>query len=243
MTEPIISVKNVSFSYRIRHGSAKSLKQTAINLVRGVKSDVVIAALDDINFELMRGEVLGVIGSNGAGKSTLVKLLAGILSPSNGTIRINGKISPMIELGAGFSHELTGEENIQLFGVLLGHSRELMRDQTKPIAEWAGLTEHIDLPIRAYSTGMVARLGFAVATFKTSDLLLIDEVLSVGDTEFKHKSLARMNELISQGESSILVSHDLNLIKENTSKVLWIDQGRQIMFGDTREVLDAYRTS
>ncbi len=243
MNGPIVVVENVSCCYTIRHASANSLNQATINLMTRVKSDVVIDAVQEVNFELQRGEVLGIIGRNGAGKSTLVKLLAGILSPSTGTVRINGAISPMIELGAGFSYELTGKENIELFGVLLGNSRKEMRQHSESIAEWAGLTKHIDFPIRAYSTGMLARLGFAVATFKHSDLLLIDEVLSVGDSEFQQKSLARLKELISRGESAILVSHDLHLIEENTSKVLWIDQGKQRMFGDTREVLNAYTAS
>ena len=243
MRNLIVNVENVSFSYRIKHASAKSLKQAAINTLMRNDSDVIIKALHEISFQIRSGEVLGIIGRNGAGKSTLLKLLAGILPPTSGSIKTVGKIAPLIELGAGFSPELTGRENIELFGVLLGNSRKVMREKTFGIAQWAGLTEQIDLPIRTYSTGMLARLGFSVATFQPSELLIIDEVLSVGDTDFQSKSLSRVEELISGGEATILVSHDLQLILERSSRVLWLDHGRQMMFGKPDEVISAYKAN
>ena len=243
MTSVVVNVKNASFSYRIRNASARTLKQACINRIKNVDSDIVVRALTDIDFEVKRGEVLGIVGRNGAGKSTLLKILAGVLPPSSGVVKVSGKIAPLIELGAGFSYELTGEENIELFGVLMGNSRKVMKDKTKGIAEWAGLSDKIDLPIRTYSTGMLARLGFAVATFQQSELLIIDEVLSVGDSDFQKKSLARVEKLIADGEATILVSHDLQLIEERSTRVLWLDQGRQMMLGEPKEVIDAYRKS
>jgi len=217
------------------------LKQVFINTIKGVKSDVYVSAISGIEFELDKGEVLGVIGKNGAGKSTLLKLISGILPPTSGTVKVNGRIAPLIELGGGFNLELTGAENIILFGMLLGYDRTLMESQLSNIAVWAGLSEFIDLPLRTYSTGMLSRLGFAVATFQQRELLIIDEVLSVGDGEFQIKSLKRMNELISEGEATILVSHDLQMIENRCTKVLWLEHGKQVMIGNPRQVIDAYR--
>ena len=147
----------------------------------------------------------------------------------------------MLELGAGFNPELSGEENILLFGVLLGNRTKEMQSQVTDIAEWAGLTEHIKLPLRTYSTGMVARLGFAVATFRKSDVLIVDEILGVGDAEFQKKSKAKIRDLIANGEATILVSHDLETVESLATKALWLDHGKQVMLGTTAEVLDAYR--
>jgi ABC-2 type transport system ATP-binding protein len=241
MSDQIVLVEDLNFDYRIRHASATSLKQTFINSLNRVESDIHIRAINGINFTLMQGDVLGIVGNNGAGKSTLLKLLAGILPPSSGTVRVKGQIAPLIELGAGFNLELTGVENIILFGVLLGNPKKLVEENVSKIAHWAGLTESIDLPIRTYSTGMLSRLGFAVATFRRSELLIIDEVLSVGDQDFQLKSKKRIDELISQGEVTVLVSHDLNLVEARSTKVLWLEHGRQVMFGDSKEVIDAYR--
>jgi ABC-type polysaccharide/polyol phosphate transport system ATPase subunit len=241
MKEIIVKVEQVSFSYVVKHALAPSLKQVFINSFKGVHSDIKIDASKNLNFELRSGEVLGIIGKNGSGKSTLLKLLAGILTPNSGRITVKGKTAPLIELGAGFNLELTGLENIILFGVLLGNKKKEMEIKANGIAEWAGLTEYINLPIRTYSTGMLARLGFAVATAHPSALLIIDEVLSVGDSEFQVKSLHRVNELISEGEATILVSHDLQLIEERATKVLWLDHGNQMMLGNPEEVINAYR--
>jgi ABC-type polysaccharide/polyol phosphate transport system ATPase subunit len=170
-------------------------------------------------------------------------MVSGVLPPTSGYVRVNGSIAPLIELGAGFNPELTGAENIVLFGVLLGNKKELMELKAQEIASWAGLNDSIQLPIRTYSTGMLAKLGFAVATFQTSKLLIIDEVLSVGDSDFQEKSLKRVDELIASGESTILVSHDLQLIEQRATKVLWLDHGKQVMLGNPSEVVDAYRKS
>ena len=243
MKSRVIQAVNLNFEYRIKFSAVKSLKESFIRALKRSNTEMNIQAIRNLSFELYEGEVLGIIGNNGAGKSTLLKLIAGILPPTSGKVIVQGNISPLIELGAGFNSELTGEENVLLFGVLLGHSRKVMRDNLDKIATWAGLTAVIKLPLRTYSTGMRSRLGFAIATFQESELLIIDEVLSVGDSEFQGKSLSRVQQLMEFGEATIIVSHDLHLIEERTTKVLWLENGCQIMMGDPKEVVDAYRLS
>jgi ABC-type polysaccharide/polyol phosphate transport system ATPase subunit len=241
VTKPVIEVENVGLNYVIRHGRATTLKEAAISTIKRIDLDITVSALTDINFTVDRGEVLAIIGHNGAGKSSLLKLIARILPPTSGAIKVSGSVAPMLELGAGFNSELSGEENILLFGVLLGNRTKEMRAKVGEIAEWAGLTEQIKFPLRTYSTGMVARLGFAVATFQRSDVLIVDEILGVGDVEFQEKSKAKMKDLIANGEATILVSHDLRTVESLATKVLWLDHGKQKMLGQTAEVLDAYR--
>jgi ABC-type polysaccharide/polyol phosphate transport system ATPase subunit len=237
----VIEVNNVDLNYVIRHGRATTLKEAAISAISGVNLDITVKALTDISFTVDRGEVLAIVGHNGAGKSSLLKLIARVLPPTSGVVKVRGSVAPMLQLGAAFNPELSGEENILLFGVLLGNRTKEMQSRVKEIAEWAGLTEQIKLPLRTYSTGMVARLGFAVATFRKSDVLIVDEILGVGDAQFQEKSKARMKDLIANGEATILVSHDLQTVESLASKVLWLDHGKQVMFGSTTEVLDAYR--
>jgi ABC-type polysaccharide/polyol phosphate transport system ATPase subunit len=241
VTNHVIEVNNVDLNYVIRHGRATTLKEAAISAISGVNLDITVKALTDISFTVDRGEVLAIVGHNGAGKSSLLKLIARVLPPTSGVVKVRGSVAPMLQLGAAFNPELSGEENILLFGVLLGNRTKEMQSRVKEIAEWAGLTEQIKLPLRTYSTGMVARLGFAVATFRKSDVLIIDEILGVGDAQFQEKSKARMKDLIANGEATILVSHDLQTVESLASKVLWLNHGKQVMFGSTTEVLDAYR--
>lgn len=243
MSKRIVKLDKVSFRYTINQGTASSLKQTFISKVKKIDTRIDITAVDNVQFELSSGEVLGIIGKNGAGKSTLLKLISGILPPTSGHVRVNGNVAPLIELSAGFNPELTGIENIILFGILLGNGRKKMEQNAEKIAAWAGLSSSINLPIRTYSTGMLARLGFSVATFQRADLLIIDEVLSVGDSDFQKKSLLRVEELIAEGEATVLVSHDLDLIEQRATRVMWLDAGRQRMLGDPKEVIDAYRNS
>ena len=241
MTNHVIEVTNVDLNYVIRHGRASTIKEAAISAIKHINLDITVNALKDINFTVNRGEVLAIVGHNGAGKSTLLKILSRVLPPSQGVVKVNGSVAPMLELGAGFNPELSGEENILLFGVLLGNSIKDMESKSKEIADWAGLTDHIKLPLRTYSSGMVARLAFAVATFQKSDVLIIDEILGVGDADFQKKSRTRILDLIGDGEATILVSHDLSAVEELATKVLWLDHGRQVTLGPTQEVLDAYR--
>ncbi len=241
VTSRVIEIQNVDLKYVIRHGRATTLKEAVISAIKGINLDITVNALTDISFTVDRGEVLAIIGHNGAGKSSLLKLIARVLPPTSGVVKVNGTVAPMLELGAGFNPELSGEENILLFGVLLGNRTKEMQSRVADIAQWAGLTEQIKLPLRTYSTGMVARLGFAVATFQKSDVLILDEILGVGDAGFQEKSQAKMRDLIAHGEATILVSHDLGTIESLATKVLWLDHGKQVMLGDTLEVLDAYR--
>ena len=241
MTNHVIEVTNVDLNYVIRHGRASTIKEAAISAIKNINLDITVNALKDINFTVDRGEVLAIVGHNGAGKSTLLKILSRVLPPTQGVVKVNGSVAPMLELGAGFNPELSGEENILLFGVLLGNSIKDMESKSIEIADWAGLTDHIKLPLRTYSSGMVARLAFAIATFQKSDVLIIDEILGVGDVDFQKKSRTRILDLIGDGEATILVSHDLTSVEELATKVLWLDHGRQKMIGPTKEVLDAYR--
>jgi ABC-2 type transport system ATP-binding protein len=241
VTSPVIEIKNVDLKYVIRHGRATTLKEAAISAIKGMNLDITINALHDISFTVDRGEVLAIIGHNGAGKSSLLKLIARVLPPTSGVVKVNGSVAPILGLGAGFNPELSGEENILLFGVLLGNRTKEMQSWVANIAEWAGLTEDIKLPLRTYSTGMVARLGFAVATFKKLDVLIVDEILGVGDAAFQEKSEAKIRDLIAHGEAAIFVSHDLATVESLATKILWLDHGKQVMLGSTKEVLDAYR--
>ena len=241
MTNHVIEVTDVDLNYVIRHGRARTIKEAVISAIKRIDLDIKVRALKQINFTVDRGEVLAIVGHIGAGKSTLLKILSRVLPPTKGVVKVNGTVAPMLELGAGFNPELSGEDNILLFGVLLGNSTNAMKSKVTEIAEWAGLTEQIQLPLRTYSSGMMARLAFAVATFQKSDVLIIDEILGVGDADFQVKSKARMMELISHGEATILVSHDLTTVEDLATKALWLDHGRQKMIGPTKEVLDAYR--
>ena len=241
MTGHVIEVSNVDLNYVIRHGRASTLKEATISAIKRINLDITVNALKDINFTVDRGEVLAIVGHNGAGKSTLLKILSRVLPPTRGVVKVRGNVAPMLELGAGFNPELSGEENILLFGVLLGNSIKDMQSKAIEIADWSGLTDHIKLPLRTYSSGMVARLAFAIATFQKSDVLIIDEILGVGDSDFQKKSRTRIIDLIGDGEATILVSHDLKTVEKLATKVLWLDHGSQVALGPTQEVLDAYR--
>lgn len=240
MTTPVIEVIDASVSYMIRHGASPTLKETVIQAFKRESHDVEVKAIQNLNLTLNPGEVLAVVGRNGAGKSTLLKLVARVLPPTSGRVIVRGSVSPMIELGAGFNGELTGIENIVLYGTLLGRTPKVMRERAGVIAAWAGLEASIGLPLRTYSSGMVARLAFAIATDEVSDLILIDEVLSVGDAEFQEKSKARMKELIGSQSAAVLVTHDLKAAREMADKALWIDRGRVMEYGEVNSVIDAY---
>lgn len=197
-------------------------------------------ALRGVSFDISRGETVSVIGRNGAGKSTLLKVIARVLPPTSGRVIVRGQVAPMIELGAGFNPELTGAENIVLYGTLLGRSPKEMRARIEPIADWAGLTEHLDIPIRAYSSGMTARLAFATATDFTPDLLLIDEILTVGDEDFREKSAARTRDLMNRGCAVLLVSHDLEAVRRMSTRAIYLANGAPKLSGDPKKVVEAY---
>jgi len=189
---------------------------------------------------ISRGETVSIIGRNGAGKSTLLKIIARVLPPTSGRVIVRGQVAPMIELGAGFNPELTGAENIVLYGTLLGRTPRAMRTRIEEISNWAGLDQHMDVPIRSYSSGMTARLAFATATDVIPDLLIIDEILSVGDADFREKSAARTIELMNGGCAVLLVSHDLEAVRKFSNRAIYLDQGVPKAFGGVQRVIDEY---
>ncbi len=236
----LINLENASVTYRIRHGASPTLKETIIRSLKRQKHDVEVKALTNVSFTVNSGEVLAVIGRNGAGKSTLLKLLARVLPPTSGRVQVTGSVAPMIELGAGFNGELTGRENVILYGTLLGRTPKEMESSVERIAKWADITESIDLPLRTYSSGMVAKLAFAVATDERSDVILVDEVLSVGDAAFQERSKERMRELFQKDSAVVLVTHDADSVRELATKAIWIDHGHVMQYGEVNPVLDAY---
>jgi len=239
----IIDAKNISFAYRVLNKQHSSLNTLFRDFLHGRVSIEDYLALDNLTFEVKKGQTVAIIGKNGAGKSTLLKILARVIKPTTGEIEITGEIAPMIELGAGFNSELTGRENILFYSSLLGRDINKVKNRVNEIITWAGVEDHLDYQLRTYSTGMVARLAFSIATDQIPDLLLIDEVLSVGDGEFALKSKARINEIINSGCTVIMVSHDLATVAELAQKVIWIEKGEIKMVGLPTEVIAAYQAS
>ncbi len=238
--ELIVEATDISLAYRRTRHRVSSLKQTAIDTIKRRMAYEEFFALNKVSFNIARGETVSVIGRNGAGKSTLLKVVARVLPPSQGRVIVRGHVAPMIELGAGFNPELTGAENIVLYGTLLGRTPKEMRSRIEVIADWAGLAEHMDIPIRAYSSGMTARLAFATATDVTPDLLLIDEVLSVGDADFREKSAARTLEMMNGGCAVLLVSHDLETVQRMSTRAIYLSDGQEKVSGNPTEVVEAY---
>jgi ABC-2 type transport system ATP-binding protein len=239
----VIKLENVGFTYRVLLNRTGSLKELFKEAVHGRVRMTDYVALSGVSFELNAGEVVAIIGNNGAGKSTLLKILAGVLPPTEGTSIVNGNIAPMIELGAGFHQEMTGAENVLFYSVLMGRKIKSVKARVAQIGEWAGVTDHMNFPLRTFSSGMVARLAFATATDEKADVLLVDEILSVGDSEFQKKSRARMDQMIESGAAVVLVSHDLNAVRELSTRTIWLEAGHVKMFGETGAVVDAYEAS
>jgi ABC-2 type transport system ATP-binding protein len=239
----VINAKNIDFAYRVLTNHQSSLKTLfKDSLHRKVRIENY-QALKNVSFEVTKGETVAIIGKNGAGKSTLLKLLAQVVPPTKGGLEINGTVAPMIELGAGFNPELTGRENIIFYSALLGRNVKKVKQRVEVIADWAGVSDHLDYQLRTFSSGMIARLAFATATDEVPDLLLIDEVLSVGDGEFAEKSKTRMQEIIKSGTTVVLVSHDLLTVAALADRVIWLKKGEVVMVGKPSEVITAYQTS
>ena len=238
--ELIVEATDISLAYRRTRHRVSSLKQTAIDTIKRRMAYEQFFALKKVSFEIARGETVSIIGRNGAGKSTLLKVIARVLPPTTGRVIVRGHVAPMIELGAGFNPELTGAENIVLYGTLLGRTPKEMRSRIEAIADWSGLTEHLDIPIRAYSSGMTARLAFAIATDITPDLLLLDEILSVGDADFREKSAARTREMMNDGCAVLLVSHDLDAVARMSSRAIYLSDGTPKVAGKPNIVIEAY---
>ena len=235
-----IEINNVSFTYRVLKNRSMSLKELFKDLISRKVRVQNYVALKDVSFTVDSGEVIAIIGKNGAGKSTLLKILARVLPPATGTAKISGSIAPMIELGAGFHPEMSGAENVLLYSTLMGRDVEKTRSRTEAIGEWAGVTDHMAFPLRTFSSGMIARLAFATATDETAEVLLIDEVLSVGDVDFQAKSSIRMQELINKGAAVVLVSHDMNAVRKHAQKAIWLENGVVKMSGPAEQVVSAY---
>ena len=243
MREPTISVTDLGVAYRLSRNQAATIKEFVIRSVKRQVSHERLWALRHLSFEVFAGEVLAVIGPNGAGKSTLMKVVARVLPPTEGRVIVRGAVAPMIELGAGFNMELTAEENIVLYGTLLGRDPDTMRRRIGPVLEWSGLEEFGDVPTRSFSSGMLARLGFAVATDVQPDVLVVDEVLSVGDEAFQVRSKERVATLMESGAAVLLVSHTLDTVLELADRVMWLDHGKVVQDGDPETVIKAYRES
>ncbi|HIV23432.1 MAG TPA: UDP-galactopyranose mutase [Candidatus Merdiplasma excrementigallinarum] len=242
MGKNIIDVDHLSIRFNLANQKVNNLKEYAIKLAKHELMFQEFFALKDVNLHVKPGEAWGLIGTNGSGKSTLLKTITGILKPYQGTVAVRGKIAPMIELGAGFDMELTARENIFLNGAVLGHSNEFMEEHFEDIVEFAGLGKFLDSPIKNFSSGMKARLGFSVATMVDPEILIVDEVLSVGDYQFRKKCNERMEEMLSGGTTLLYVSHNIDSVKKLCTHALWLDHGEVIMSGDAQEVCDSYST-
>ena len=237
----MITVNNVSMKFDLGIERDNSFKQVFINILsmRKKKKDY-FWALKDVSFHVEKGEVIGLIGSNGAGKSTLLKAISGVMKPTKGTIEVNGIISPMIELGAGFDLELTARENIYLNGAVLGYSKKFLEEKFDEIVEFSELKDFLDVPVKNFSSGMTAKLAFSIATIVNPEVLIVDEILSVGDIKFQEKSKNKMLEMIKGGTTVLYVSHSLASIEELCDRVIWLEHGEIVKMGDTKEICKEY---
>jgi len=236
----VIRVENATVRFNIASEKIDNIKEYFVKLIKGNLHFKEFLALNNIDFEVKQGESWGIVGSNGAGKSTLLKLICGIIAPNIGSVTINGSISPMLELGAGFDPELTAGENIFLEGALLGHSRTFMREHYDEIVEFSELKDFLDMPIKNYSTGMRTRMAFAVATVVKPEILIVDEVLSVGDAAFQQKCEKRIHEMLHNATTLLLVSHSKDTVERLCDKALWLRRGEVVMTGNAKEVCTAY---
>jgi ABC-type polysaccharide/polyol phosphate transport system ATPase subunit len=235
-----IRFDQVNQRFRIIHDRPDSLREAFVRKFRNLGKYEDFYALRDVSLQIRGGESVGIIGRNGSGKSTLLKIIVRVYKPSSGRVEVEGRVSALIELGAGFHHDLTGRENIVVNGALLGFSRREMREKHRDIVAFAELEEFIDTPIKQYSSGMLARLGFAVATEVDPDILLVDEILAVGDEPFQHKCLERMNNFRRQGKTIVLVSHDMGLVQSLCDRVLLLDHGHLHADGPPKQVITRY---
>lgn len=236
----VIRVEDVTMRFRMNSDKILSLKEFVTTALRGKLKYDEFTALNHVSFEVRKGETLGLIGRNGAGKSTMLKVISGILKPTEGSVEIQGNVVPMLELGSGFDMDLTGRENIFLNGAILGYGEEFLREKYDEIVAFSELGPFIDVPIRNYSSGMLARLAFSIATVVKPEILIVDEILSVGDAQFQEKSRARMLELMGGGTTVLFVSHSIQQIREMCSHVVWLERGAVKMAGEAGWVCDAY---
>ena len=237
----IIELRNVFMKFRMASQRVETLKEFVIRTLKRQLSFEDFVAVNDVSFDVKRGEVVGLIGLNGSGKSTTLKIISGILKPSSGSMVIRGKISPLIELGAGFDFDLTARVNVFLNGAVLGYSKKEMLEKMDEIIEFSELHDFMDTPIKNFSSGMVARLAFAIATQIDPEILIVDEILGVGDFLFQQKCEQRINKMMSGGTTVVIVSHSIEQIERLCDRVVWLDHGKVVMIGDTPEVCAQYR--
>lgn len=240
MSKTMIEVSDVTMRFRLNNDKILSLKEFVTTAIRGKLSYNEFTALDHVSFTVKKGETLGLIGRNGAGKSTMLKVISGILKPTEGSVMCHGNVVPMLELGSGFDFDLTGRENIFLNGAILGYSEEFLKEKYGEIVAFSELGRFIETPIRNYSSGMLTRLAFSIATVVQPEVLIVDEILSVGDAQFQEKSKKRMLELMGGGTTVLLVSHNIEQIREMCSRVVWLEQGKIKINGPACEVCDVY---
>ena len=236
----MIDVDHVTIRFNLANQKIDNLKEYFIKMVHRELMFQEFLAVQDVSFQVHRGEAWGLIGVNGSGKSTLLKAISGILKPYKGTIRIHGSVAPLIELGAGFDGNLTARENIFLNGCLLGNSEKYMKEHFQEIVEFAEFGEFLDSPIKNYSSGMRARLGFAIATMTKPDIFIVDEVLAVGDYKFRQKCEKRISEMLSGGTTLLFVSHSIDEVKRLCDHAIWLNKGQAVMQGNAIEVCSAY---
>ena len=236
----MIEVSDVTMRFRLNNDKILSLKEFVTTALRGKLQYNDFTALEHVSFEVKKGETLGLIGRNGAGKSTMLKVISGILKPTEGSVVCRGNVVPMLELGSGFDFDLTGRENIFLNGAILGYSKEFLHEKYDEIVEFSELGQFIEVPIRNYSSGMLARLPFSIATAVTPEILIVDEILSVGDAAFQEKSKKRMLELMGGGTTVLFVSHSWEQSRERCNRVGWLEHGNVKMVGAAAEVCDVY---
>lgn len=242
----MIKATNVSMKFNLGIEKGFSIKQYFVDLLSGKKKkkeNKDFWALKDVDFDVKKGEVVGFIGSNGAGKSTLLKVVAGVMKPTKGKIKVNGNVCPMIELGAGFDSDLTARENIYLNGSILGYSKEFIDKKFDEIVEFSELQNFLEVPIKNFSSGMVARLAFSVATIVDPEILIVDEILSVGDLAFQQKSEEKMRSMIGGGTTVLYVSHSVKSIESLCDKVVWLDHGKVVEVGNPKEICKKYESS
>ena len=236
-----VEVKNVTMEFNMSKEKVDSIKEYFIKLVKRELHFEQFLALKDVSVTIEQGDVFGIVGLNGSGKSTLLKVISGILKPTKGTVKTVDTISPMIELGAGFDMDLTARENIFLNGSVLGYSKQMMEEKFDEILEFSELQPFVDVAVKNYSSGMVARLAFAIATITKPDILIVDEILAVGDFLFQQKCEKRIREMMDRGTTVIIVSHTIEQIERLCKHVLWLEHGNMKMLGDTKTVCDAYK--
>ena len=240
MSLPMIEVKNVGVTFKMSSDRVTSMKEYVVQRLKRQYHVDEFQALNDVSFDVQKGEIVGLIGRNGAGKSTLLKVISGIMKPTSGSVTVHGNIVPMLELGSGFDFDLTGAENIYLNGAVLGYTEEFLKSKYDEIVEFSELGRFINEPIRNYSSGMIARLAFSIATVINPNILIVDEILSVGDAAFQEKSRARMMELMHGGTTVLFVSHSISQIREMCNRVVWLDGGNIRAFEETDRVCSQY---